>query len=126
MTKVYSNQPLASTSKTKQQQVKKQSDHSTNFKSVLETKLKSNQLKFSKHAKQRLNTRNINLEKNDLEKLQQAVTKAKDKGAKESLVMAGENAFIVSVENDTVITAMNQKNMDSKVVTNIDSAVMMK
>ena len=126
MTKVYSNQPLTPNTKPKQKQNQNQINKSSDFKSLLENKLKSNKLKFSKHAKQRLTSRNITLGKNDLNKLQQAVTKAKDKGAKESLVMAGENAYIVSVENDTVITAMNQKNMDTKVVTNIDSAVVMK
>ncbi|MGM0370140.1 MAG: TIGR02530 family flagellar biosynthesis protein [Bacillota bacterium] len=126
MTKIYSNQPLRSNPQQSNKSTNKASQPNSNFKALLENKLQTKQLKFSKHAKQRLKSRNINLGKNDLNKLEQAVTKAKDKGAKESLVMAGENAYIVSVENDTVITAMNKNNMDSKVVTNIDSAVVMK
>ena len=125
MTKIYSNQPLAPNTK-QNQKIKPKSNKQSDFKSLLENNLKTNKLKFSKHAKQRLKSRNITLAQNDLNKLQEAVTKAKDKGAKESLVMAGENAYIVSVENDTVITAMNKNSMDSKVVTNIDSAVVMK
>ena len=125
MTKIYSNQPLTPSNK-QSQQVKQKSNKQSNFKSLLENNLKKNKLKFSKHAKQRLKSRSITLAQNDLNKLQEAVTKAKDKGAKESLVMTGENAYIVSVENDTVITAMNKNSMDSKVVTNIDSAVVMK
>ncbi|MBM7555344.1 TIGR02530 family flagellar biosynthesis protein [Halanaerobacter jeridensis] len=124
MTKIYSNQPLAPQRK-QSQNLKQSKKGQSDFKSLLENKLKTNKLKFSKHAKQRLKSRNINLAQDDLHKLQEAVTKAKDKGAKESLVMAGENAYIVSVENDTVITAMDKNSMDSKVVTNIDSAVVM-
>lgn len=123
MTKVYSNQPLTVNSNLEQ---KKRDKSNADFKSLLKENLKTHQLKFSKHAKQRLNSRNIRLAENDLNKLEEAVTRARDKGAKESLVMTGDNAYIVSVENDTVITAMNKNNLDSKVVTNIDSAVVMK
>jgi len=126
VTKIYSNQPLRSNPHHSNKSTNKAGQSSSDFKALLENKLQAKKLKFSKHAKQRLESRSINLENNDLKKLERAVTKAKDKGAKESLVMAGENAYIVSVENDTVITAMNRNNMDSKVVTNIDSAVVMK
>ena len=126
MTKIYSNQPLTVNSKQKVKLNQRKNKDKPDFKNLLANKLESNKLKFSKHAKQRLESRNINLGENDLNKLTEAVTKAKDKGAKESLVMAGENAYIVSVENSTVITAMNKNSMDSKVVSNIDSAVVMK
>ena len=126
MTKIYSNQPLVSNPNLQKKQNSNNKAQKSNFKTLLENELKSNKLNFSKHAKERLKSRDINVAQNDLTKLEEAVTKAKDKGAKESLVMAGNNAYIVSVENDTVITAMNKNSMDSKVVTNIDSAVVMK
>ncbi|MFO7820384.1 MAG: TIGR02530 family flagellar biosynthesis protein [Halanaerobacter sp.] len=126
MTKIYSNQPLVSNPNVQKKESSNNRAQESDFRSLLENELKSNKLKFSKHAKERLKSRDINLAQNDLTKLEEAVTQAKDKGAKESLVMTGDNAYIVSVENDTVITAMNQNSMDSKVVTNIDSAVMMK
>lgn len=126
MDKIYSNQPLTSTSKTKQNQNLNNKSNKTDFKAVLDNKIQKNKLKFSKHAKERLKSRKITLGENDLNKLEEAVTKAKDKGAEESLVMTGDNAYIVSVENDTVITAMKANSMDNKVVTNIDSAVVMK
>ena len=44
------------------------------------------------------------------------------KGGKESLIMQGDTAFVVSVANRTVITAMDRKNMAGSVITNIDSA----
>ena len=124
MTKIYSNEPLF-----KQQQVnkKKQAQSNKGFKDLLQNKLQSStKLKFSKHAKSRLQSRKINFTKQEASKLQQAVDKAQTKGAQESLVLINDNAYIVSVKNKTVITAMNKDSMQDDVVTNIDSAIVMK
>ena len=59
-----------------------------------------------------------------MEKLGEAIDKAAKKGAKETLVMAGDSAFIVSVKNRTVITAMDATAMKENVFTNIDSTVL--
>ena len=59
-----------------------------------------------------------------MQKLQQAVGKAAQKGARESLVlMQPDLAFVVSVRNRTVITAVDGDSMKENVFTNIDSAV---
>jgi len=81
-------------------------------------------VKFSQHALQRLQSRNIKLGQADLVKLNDAVEKAAQKGANESLVfMSNSNlALVVSVKNKTVITVMDGANKDN-VFTNIDSAV---
>lgn len=81
----------------------------------------SEQLKFSKHAAQRLQTRNIDMSKEQRERLQDATTQAREKGMRESLVMVDDLAFIVNVKNNTVITAVG----DTKqaVFTNIDGAI---
>jgi flagellar operon protein len=55
--------------------------------------------------------------------LQHAITRAEEKGANDSLVMLRDMAFIVSVKNRTVVTAMHGENMKTNVFTNIDSAV---
>lgn len=81
-------------------------------------------VKFSQHAKQRLESRNIRLSSADIEKLNGAVEKAATKGAKESLVLMNNDlALIVSVKNKTVITAMDGASIKDNVFTNIDSAV---
>lgn len=81
-------------------------------------------VKFSQHALQRLTSRNINLDSTALQKLGQAVEKAAQKGAKESLILMNDNlAFVVSVKNKTVITAMDGASIKDNVFTNIDSAV---
>lgn len=90
------------------------------FQEVLNS-VKSNELVFSKHANERLLSRNIDLSDSQLERLQNGTRRAEEKGIKESLVMVDNLAFIVNVRNNTVITAVNEK--DDKVFTNIDGAV---
>jgi flagellar operon protein len=82
-----------------------------------------NKLKFSKHAQQRLESRNIQLNEADLSSLEQAVGLAEQKGAQDSLVMLRDLAFIVNVPNKTVVTALDGKSAGGSVFTNIDSAV---
>lgn len=83
--------------------------------------VKTEGLKFSKHANQRLATRNINLSAEQMERLENGTTKAREKGIRESLVMVDDMAFIVNVSNNTVITAVGSS-ADS-IFTNIDGAV---
>ncbi|MDD7403886.1 MAG: TIGR02530 family flagellar biosynthesis protein [Butyribacter sp.] len=78
-------------------------------------------LKFSKHANERLATRNINLSKEQMERLENGTTKAREKGIQESLVMVDNLAFIVNVKNNTVITAVGDTT--DSIFTNIDGAV---
>ena len=84
------------------------------------TKQRSCQL--SKHANQRLENRNIELSKDQLERLNQGVGQARTKQIQESLVMMDNLAFIVNVKNNTVVTAMEQGE-SGQVFTNIDGAV---
>ncbi|MBP2642424.1 MAG: flagellar operon protein [Firmicutes bacterium] len=80
-------------------------------------------LKFSQHAIERLANRNISLNKTDLAKLNSAVEKAAQKGARDSLILMDNLALLVSVKNRTVITAMDGASVKDNVFTNIDSAV---
>ncbi len=80
-------------------------------------------LKFSNHASRRLESRNIELSENELLKLNEAIGKAESKGAKDSLVMMNDTAFIVNVPNRTVVTAMPVGGGEENVFTNIDSVV---
>lgn len=82
---------------------------------------RENELKFSRHASERLASRNIDLTGEQKERLENAVVKAGAKGIQESLVMLDDMAFIVNIPNHTVITAVND--VDSAVFTNIDGAV---
>lgn len=81
------------------------------------------ELKFSKHAQKRLESRNIQLSEEDLRSLSQAVQKAESKGANEALVLLRNLAFVVSIKNHTIVTALDGDRMKENVFTNIDSAV---
>jgi flagellar operon protein len=91
------------------------------FDKVLQKEL--NQLTFSKHAQQRLETRHIELSDHDMSTLEQAVDRAAQKGGRDSLILLRDLAFIVNVPNRTVVTAMDGERLSENVFTNIDSAV---
>ncbi|MBI5473465.1 MAG: flagellar protein [Ignavibacteriae bacterium] len=80
-------------------------------------------VKFSKHAQERLQERHISLNQTDMSDLQNAIARAEKKGSQDSLVLLRDMAFIVSVKNKTVVTAMQGETMKENVFTNIDSAV---
>ena len=80
-------------------------------------------VKFSTHAQQRLQQRDITLGDDAVAKLSDAVDRAQQKGSKESLVLLDDMAFVVSVKNRVVITAVDQPSMKQNVFTNIDSVV---
>lgn len=97
----------------------------TSFEEVLKQKqdLSSNELKFSKHAQERLSTRNIELTQNQVQRLEEATVKASEKGITESLVLVDDMAFIVNIKNNLVVTAMDSSGSNGNVFTNIDGAV---
>jgi flagellar operon protein len=95
------------------------------FRDVLRTAAPTNTgaaLKFSAHAQQRLQSRNISLSQDDLAKMNAMADKAAAKGAKQSLFMMHDTAMVVSIPNRTVITAVDKQSMKENVFTNIDSA----
>lgn len=65
----------------------------------------------------------MSLGDDELSRLAGGVNRAAAKGARESLVLMDDKAFVVSVRNRTVITAVDGENMKENVFTNIDSAV---
>ncbi len=94
------------------------------FQEILEsTQSSSREVRFSKHAAQRLSDRDIELTQNQKERLQAGAAKASQKGIRESLVLVDQLAFIVNIPNNTVVTAMQQNETDENVFTNIDGAV---
>lgn len=96
------------------------------FEEILKQKqhvTENSELKFSKHASMRLEDRHISLSQEQSERLETGVLKASEKGMNESLVIVDSLAFIVSVPNKTVVTAVDQTESDGNIFTNIDGAV---
>ncbi len=83
-------------------------------------------LKFSAHALQRLESRNIKLTPDDMSRMNSMADKAAAKGSKQSLFMMNDVAMVVSIKNRTVITAVDADSMKENVFTNIDSAAIIK
>jgi len=76
---------------------------------------------FSRHAQARLKSRGVELSDDELGKLSDALDKLQDRGARESLVLLGDHAFVVGVPKRTVITVMDRAAATGSVFTNIDS-----
>ena len=81
------------------------------------------EIKFSAHAQVRMQERSIVMTTDDNLKLKEAIQRIAEKGGNESLVFMDNLAFVVSVPNRTVITAMDSISMRDNVFTNIDSAI---
>jgi flagellar operon protein len=101
-------------------------DIKTPFASYLDAKLPVKGVRFSQHAQDRLQSRGIKLSENDMQKLETAMNNVAVKGGRDSLIMLGDSAFVVSVKNRTVVTALDRDAMQGNVFTNIDSAVIVK
>ncbi len=115
---------ITGTNPTSQNAQSAQSTGSTkSFQEIFDKIQKSGELKFSKHALQRLESRNIKLEDSDIEKLNTAVDKAQSKGVKDALIIMGDKAFIASVTNRTIVTAAAEDQLKENVFTKIDGAV---
>lgn len=82
-------------------------------------------LKLSKHARERISSRDLNISDKELESIGEAVQKADTKGIKDSLIMFKDTALIVSVRNKTIITAMKKDSLKDNVITNVDGVIMM-
>lgn len=124
---IYNNRPIIPIGRpaaTGKPQDKPAVNGSQEFGKVLEQEIsKQEDVKFSKHALERLQTRNISLTKEDISKINDAVNKAAEKGVKDTLIIMGDTALIANVKNKTVITAAAGENLKENVFTNIDGAV---
>jgi flagellar operon protein len=78
---------------------------------------------FSRHALERVTRRGIQLDQSTLQRLGGGVSRAAAKGSRAAVVFVDNTAFVVSVPNNTVVTAVGSEHMREHVFTNIDSAV---
>jgi len=127
MTKVNMQQIIQKTQKVQvnQQQVVKQPiTNGPSFEDVL-SKIKQgdDQVKFSKHASQRLDERNIKLSEAEIGKISDAMDKASQKGIKDALIIMDNKQFVANVKNKTVITASTKELLKEQIFTKIDGAV---
>ena len=95
------------------------------FSDILNEKIneKSYSFKISKHASDRLNTLGFN--DSDYKKIDDGIEKARLRGSKNTVIIYKDVSIVASVENNTIITAVDKNRSDDNVFTNIDSAVIL-
>ncbi len=93
------------------------------FDQLLQNKIEQSSVKFSKHATDRMESRGIEFNPQQMERLESALSQVSAKGGKASLVMLDNTALVVSIKNDTVVTVVDRDQLKNNVFTNIDSAV---
>ena len=99
---------------------------STEFREFLQKNISGENeegVKISNHAMKRLHERKLEMDGEEFFKLKEAIDKLKTKGGKDSLVITNKAAYIVDVDNETVVTAMDKNDMSENVVTKIDSTL---
>lgn len=99
-----------------------QTSFSLQLQSAIETNSK---LTLSKHAKERLAQRGINIGEDRWSKIEDKVKQAKAKGVNDSLVLLRDAALIVSAKNNTVITAMGRQEATEQIFTNINGTIVL-
>lgn len=104
----------------------KNTNDKVSFREVLD-KEKSKSLNegfvISKHAALRLNE--INLTEEDMKKIEKGFQIAKDKNSKNTVMIYKDIALIASVENRTLITAVEKERAKDNIFTNVDSVVIL-
>jgi len=95
------------------------------FQRTLQGELELRRLRLSQHARQRL-AMDGGLDAARARQLEEAVDRAAARGARESLVLVDDTAYVVSVANRTVITVVDEARMREDIFTNIDSAVIVR
>jgi len=124
---IYGNRPVTGPSLPQtpgQVQKRQELNKSNGFAGILQDKINEQRdITISKHARLRMEMRNVNLTEEQRKKLADAIDKADAKGVRDTLVVMDKMAFVVNVRNRTVITAVNSGELKDNVFTNIDGAV---
>ena len=96
----------------------------SNFlKNQIDSNNKEGGVKLSGHALKRLEERNLTMDGNEFLKIRDGIDKLKEKGGKDSLIVTNQAAYIVDVDKQTVVTAMDKNDMAENVFTKIDSTL---
>ena len=94
------------------------------FKDVLcSVKSKDEGFSVSKHEALRLNE--INFTSEDMKQIEKGFEIAKGKNSKNTVMLYKDVALIASVENKTIITAVEKERAKDNIFTNVDSVVIL-
>lgn len=105
-------------------QNKKAVNNQSSFQSILDTaKSKETGFTVSKHAAKRLDE--INFTEEDMKQIEKGFEIAKDRNSKNTVMLYKDVAIIASVENKTLITAVEKDRAKENIFTNVDSVVIL-
>ena len=100
---------------------------SKEFKSILQNQISKREqqqgIQLSLHAAQRIKDRNLEVDNEEFVKLKEGIEKLRDKGGRESLIITEKAAYIVDIDKNKIVTAMDKKNLGENVFTKIDSTL---
>ncbi|WP_062048723.1 TIGR02530 family flagellar biosynthesis protein [Bacillus sp. JCM 19034] len=97
----------------------------SNFKNVFQSELDNFQkLIITKHAKSRIESRNILIDDKKWLEIEQKMTEAKEKGLKESVVITDEATLLVNAQTHTVITALLRSEAKDQIFSNINGTIL--
>lgn len=106
---------------------KETSKKAEEFKGLLDSQLKQageqHGINLSVHAARRMKERDLSMNSDEFFKIKDAMAKLKEKGGKDSLVITRNAAYIVDVDNNRIVTAIDKDKMAENVFTKIDSTV---
>lgn len=91
------------------------------FAEVLQETLSDSPVNFSAHALKRLQEREMSLSADELTRLNSGLEQLDKKGSQKSVILIDQTAYIVSVKNRMVVTAIDQAAAEANIFTNIDS-----
>lgn len=98
------------------------STRGADFAALLQQASETPRLTISTHASQRAGERAIDLSEPVQHRISEAIDTLDAKGARDALLLGSDAAFVVSVSNRTVVTALALDEMKDRAVTQIDSA----
>ena len=93
------------------------------FARTLRDSLETSGLRFSVHARERLDARGIHLGDAELTRITESIEAAASKGARQSVVMLDRLALVVGIPTRTVVTVLEPDRSEHVVFTHIDSVV---
>lgn len=98
----------------------------SSFNDVFQNELnKKEGVTISNHAAERLKDRDIHLDETDMEKINEGINLASDKGCRECVIFYKDAALVTSIKNRTIITAMDKESSRGNIFTNVDSVLLL-
>ncbi|WP_010236634.1 TIGR02530 family flagellar biosynthesis protein [Clostridium arbusti] len=109
-----------------QQKSTEKSKNNVDFKDILKKEINEKEgFNISAHAAERLRSRSISLNEQDMKTINEGINKAEQKGCKNSVILYKDLALVTSIKNRTVITAVDKNSAKNNVFTNVDSVVLL-